>query len=136
MPDIVVRLEKIEKSFGPTRVLNAIDLDFRGGEVHAIVGENGAGKSTVGKIIGGYYSFDAGRLEIFGEAVGNWTPRRALQRGIAMIHQDLQLVPALSVADNIFLGIEDNAVGVLRGTEIERFRRLDERCGFGLDPSA
>jgi ribose transport system ATP-binding protein len=136
MPEIVVRLEKIEKSFGPTRVLNAIDLDFRAGEVHAIVGENGAGKSTVGKIIGGYYSFDAGRLEVFGEAVGSWTPRRALQRGIAMIHQELQLVPALSVADNVFLGIEENAAGVLRGTEIDRFRGLDQRCGFGLDPAA
>ena len=136
MPDIVVRLDRIEKSFGPTRVLRGIDLDFRAGEVHAIVGENGAGKSTVGKIIGGYYTFDAGRLEIFGAAVGSWTPRRALQRGIAMIHQELQLVPALSVADNIFLGIEDNAAGVLRGTEIDRFRALDQRCGFGLDPSA
>ena len=65
--EIVVRLDKIEKSFGATRVLRAIDLDFHAGEVHAIVGENGAGKSTVGKIIGGYYSFDAGRLEVFGE---------------------------------------------------------------------
>ena len=136
MPDIVVRLAKIEKSFGPTRVLKAIDLDFSAGEVHAIVGENGAGKSTVGKIIGGYYSFDGGRLEVFGEPVASWTPRRALQRGIAMIHQELQLVPALSVADNVFLGIEENRGGVLSGTEIDRFRALDERCGFGLDPAA
>ena len=134
--DIVVRLEGIEKSFGPTKVLRQIDLDFRAGEVHAIVGENGAGKSTVGKIIGGYYSLDAGRLEIFGEAVANWTPRRALQHGIAMIHQELQLVPALTVAENVFLGIEDNALGVLAGTEAARFRALDEKCRFGLDPDA
>jgi ribose transport system ATP-binding protein len=134
--EIVVRLDKIEKSFGATRVLRAVDLDFRASEVHAIVGENGAGKSTVGKIIGGYYAFDAGRLEVFGEAVSNWTPRRALQRGIAMIHQELQLVPALSVADNVFLGIEENAAGVLKRTEAARFRALDEKCGFGLDPSA
>jgi ABC-type sugar transport system ATPase subunit len=136
MPDIVVRLSKIEKSFGPARVLNAIDLDVHAGEVHAIVGENGAGKSTVGKIIGGYYGFDGGRLEVFGEPVRNWTPRRALQRGIAMIHQELQLVPALSVADNVFLGIEENRRGVLTGTEVERFHALDQRCGFRLDPAA
>src|ERR1700736_6246072 len=114
MPEIVARLDKIEKSFGPTRVLNAIDLDFNAGEVHAIVGENGAGKSTVGKIIGGYYSFDAGRQLEFDEAVGSWTLRRALQRGIAMIHQELQLVPALSVADIVFLGIDSSSAGVRR----------------------
>jgi ribose transport system ATP-binding protein len=134
--DPVVRLAGVEKSFGPTRVLRHIGLDFRAGEVHAIVGENGAGKSTVGKIIGGYYSFDAGTLEIFGEAVSNWTPRRALQRGVAMIHQELQLVPALTVAENVFLGIEDNSLGVLMGTEVGRFRRLEEKCRFGLDPEA
>jgi ABC-type sugar transport system ATPase subunit len=132
--EIVVRLAKINKSFGPIRVLRDIDLEFRRGEVHALVGENGAGKSTVGKIIGGYYSFDSGLLEVFGEPVSNWTPRRALQRGIAMIHQELQLVPALSVARNVFLGIEENNAGVLRGTEASRFRELDRRCGFNLDP--
>lgn len=134
--NIVVRLSGIEKSFGPIRVLRSIDLEFRAGEVRGIVGENGAGKSTVGKIIGGYYSFDQGRLEVFGEAASNWTPRRALQHGIAMIHQELQLVPALTVAENVFLGIEDNAAGVLKGTEAARFRELDKRCNFGLDPSA
>jgi ABC-type sugar transport system ATPase subunit len=132
----VVRLDKVEKSFGATKVLRAVDLDFRAGEVHAIVGENGAGKSTVGKIIGGYYTFDAGRLEVFGTAVSNWTPRRALQSGIAMIHQELQLVPALSVATNVFLGIEANVSGILRGNEAKRFRALEERCAFGLDPDA
>jgi ABC-type sugar transport system ATPase subunit len=135
-PDTVVRLAGIEKSFGPIKVLRSIELAFRAGEVHGIVGENGAGKSTVGKIIGGYYSFDAGRLEVFGEAVSNWTPRRALQHGIAMIHQELQLVPALSVAENVYLGIEDNTAGVLRATEAARFRALDRRCNFGLDPAA
>jgi ribose transport system ATP-binding protein len=135
-PAIVLRLEGIEKSFGPIKVLRAIDLDFHAGEVHGLVGENGAGKSTVGKIIGGYYSFDAGRLEAFGEAVSGWTPRRALQRGIAMIHQELQLVPALSVAENVFLGIEENAAGVLKRSEVARFKDLDEKCRFGLDPEA
>src|SRR6202045_1239248 len=136
MPEIVVRLEKIEKSFGPTRVLNAIDLDFRAGEVHALIGENGAGKSTVGKIIGGYYLVDAGEIEIFGKRVDAWSPRRALRYGIAMIHQEVQLVPELSVAENVFLGIEQNFCGVLRGSEAERFKALERRCGFGVDANA
>src|SRR5260221_10173056 len=85
MPDIVVRLEKIEKSFGPTRVLTAIDLDFRAGEVHAIVGENGAGKSTVGKIIGGFYNLHARAPEIFREPPGHWTPPRGAPRRAAPV---------------------------------------------------
>jgi ABC-type sugar transport system ATPase subunit len=133
---VAVRLSRIDKTFGATKVLRSIDLDVRAGEVRAIVGENGAGKSTVGKIIGGYYTFDSGVVEIFGEAATNWTPRRALQRGVAMIHQELQLVPALSVANNVFLGIEDNTAGILKRTEVERFRELDRHCGFGLAPEA
>lgn len=131
-----VRLSGIVKSFGATAVLRDIELDVRPGEVHAIIGENGAGKSTVGKIIGGYYAADAGTIEIFGAPVGSWSPRRALQRGIAMIHQELQLVPARRVVDNIFLGIERNVGGVLAGGDADRFRALEARCGFGLNPDA
>jgi ABC-type sugar transport system ATPase subunit len=132
----VVRLAGVGKSFGATAVLRDINLAFRPREIHALVGENGAGKSTVGKIVGGYYSADAGAIEIFGETVGKWSPRQALQAGIAMIHQELQLIPARSVAENVFLGIEQNTAGFLAGGEIERFRALDQRCGFGLNPDA
>ncbi len=131
---LAVRLAGVGKSFGSTQVLRDIDLEIRIGEIHAIVGENGAGKSTTGKIIGGYYAADSGRIEVFGAPVENWTPRRALASGIAMIHQELQVVPELSVAENVFLGMEENVGGVLRGTEVRRFRELDQRCGFGLDP--
>jgi ABC-type sugar transport system ATPase subunit len=133
---IAVRLLGIDKSFGAAAVLSDIDLEVRAGEVHALVGENGAGKSTLGKIIGGYYAPDAGRLEIFGSAVTGWTPRLALAHGVAMIHQELQLVPALTVAENVFLGIEESRRGILRGSAVQRFRTLDARCGFGLAPDA
>lgn len=131
-----VRLSGVVKRFGTTAVLHDIDLAFRPGEIHALIGENGAGKSTVGKIIGGYYTADNGTIDIFGERVGNWSPRQALQHGVAMIHQELQLVPARSVVENVFLGIERNAGGLLSGGEMERFRALDQKCGFGLDPAA
>src|SRR5882757_408462 len=77
-----VRLSGIDKSFGAAKILNNIDLEFAGGSVHALIGENGAGKSSVGKIIGGYYSFDAGTLEVFGEKIERSSPRYALQRGV------------------------------------------------------
>ncbi|MBB3929485.1 ABC-type sugar transport system ATPase subunit [Kaistia hirudinis] len=134
MSEEAVRLAGIEKSFGSAKILNDISLTFMTGEVHALIGENGAGKSSLGKIVGGYYSFDAGTLTVFGKPVGQWTPRAALTSGIAMIHQELQLVPELTVAQNVFLGMEANRAGVLSGGEHERFRALDQRCGFGLDP--
>ncbi|MBZ9938164.1 sugar ABC transporter ATP-binding protein [Mesorhizobium sp. BR1-1-16] len=134
MSEDAVRLEGIDKSFGSARVLAGISLAFARGEVHALIGENGAGKSSLGKIVGGYYSFDAGTLSVFGKPVSHWSPRAALQSGIAMIHQELQLVPELTVAENVFLGIESNRGGVLSGSEQARFRALDERCGFGLSP--
>jgi ribose transport system ATP-binding protein len=135
-PQQAVRLTGVVKSFGSTNVLKGVDLDFRLGEVHALIGENGAGKSTVGKIIGGYYHADAGEIEIFGERVEGWSPRRALQHGIAMIHQEIQLVPELTAAQNVFLGVERNICGVLRGSDEERFGELERRCGFGVDPDA
>jgi ribose transport system ATP-binding protein len=131
-----VRLKSVIKSFGSTIVLDRVDLDFRHGEVHALIGENGAGKSTLGKIIGGYYHADAGEIEIFGERVEAWSPRRALQRGIAMIHQEIQLVPELTAAQNVFLGAEHNFGGVLWGSEVQRYRELERRCGFDVDPDA
>ena len=131
-----VRLKGVVKRFGSTVVLDRVDLDFRQGEVHALIGENGAGKSTIGKIIGGYYHADAGDIEIFGERVDAWSPRRALQRGIAMIHQEIQLVPELTAAQNVFLGVERNMGGVLWGSEVARYGELERRCGFGVDPDA
>jgi len=136
MTDIAIRLQGIGKSFGTARILDGIDIEIGAGSVHALVGQNGAGKSSVGKIIGGYYSADAGRLEVFGAAVTRFSPREALSRGIAMIHQELQLVPGLSVVQNVFLGQESQRGGLLRRGDLERFAALEAACGFGLDPRA
>ena len=96
------RLKGIGKSFGGIRVLSGVDLDVGQGEIHGLVGENGAGKSTLGKIIGGYYSASEGTLEVFGSRISTWSPKEALDRGIAIMHQELQLVPELTVAQNVF----------------------------------
>lgn len=132
--DIAVRLRGVAKSFGGMRILNDINIDIKKGAVHALVGENGAGKSSVGKIVGGYYSADEGVVEVFGEAVTRFSPRDALGRGIAMIHQELQLVPELTVLQNVFLGLESNTGGFLRKGDLARFQVLEETCDFGLDP--
>jgi ribose transport system ATP-binding protein len=134
--EICVRLIDVGKSFSGVEVLRHINLEFRQGEIHGLVGENGAGKSTVGKIAGGYYSRSSGELEIFGDKVGSWDAATALKRGIAMMHQELQLVPALTVAQNVFLGIEHERAGLLKGDENKRLAGIVAMCGFDLDPAA
>lgn len=132
--DIAVRARGVAKSFGGTRILDDINIDFLKGSVHALVGENGAGKSSVGKIVGGYYSADEGTVEVFGQTVTRFSPRDALSRGIAMIHQELQLVPELTVLQNVFLGLESNTAGFLRKGDLARFEALEKTCDFGLNP--
>ena len=134
--DICIRMTGIGKSFSGVQVLRDINLDFRQGEIHGLVGENGAGKSTVGKIAGGYYSRSSGDLEVFGERVEGWDAAAALRRGIAMMHQELQLVPELTVAQNVFLGIETHKAGLLAGDENRRLAAIVAMCGFQLDPAA
>lgn len=133
MPEAAVRLRSVSKRFGATQALAAIDLEITTGEAHALVGQNGAGKSTLGKIIGGTYERDSGDFEAFGAPVGKWSPRLALENGIAVIHQELSLVPELSVAQNVFLGIERHRFGLFDGSIQARFDELNERPSFRLD---
>jgi ribose transport system ATP-binding protein len=107
--DPILRLRGIGKEFFGNSVLRDIDLDVRAGEVHALVGENGAGKSTLMKILAGIYQPDAGSLRFRGEDVVIPNPRAAQQLGISIIHQELNLMPHLTVAQNIFIGREPRA---------------------------
>jgi ABC-type sugar transport system ATPase subunit/ribose/xylose/arabinose/galactoside ABC-type transport system permease subunit len=94
------------KSFPGVRALDAVDFDCMKGEVHALIGENGAGKSTLMKILGGIYHPDAGELIFKAQPVETFSPQHAQSLGIALIHQELSLLPYLTVAENIFLGRE------------------------------
>ncbi len=131
-----IRAKDIGVSFSGVSVLRNVTLDILAGEIHGLVGENGAGKSTLGKVLGGYYSASQGELEVFGEKATGWDPHTALAHGVAIMHQELQLVPALTVAQNVFLGIEDHRWGVLRSTEADRLENLMRSSGFSLDPHA
>ena len=100
----IIALEGIEKSFGPVSVLRGVRFDVRPGEVHALMGENGAGKSTLIRIMSGAHQPNAGTLTVDGRATRFAGPREAQAAGIAVVHQELLLFPALTVAENVWLG--------------------------------
>jgi simple sugar transport system ATP-binding protein len=99
-------LRNVRKAYGAVEALKGVDLDIRQGEVLALVGDNGAGKSSLIKILAGAHQPSAGEVLVRGEAVRLASPQAALARGIATIYQDLALAPRLSIAENVFLGSE------------------------------
>lgn len=106
MGDILVQMEGIEKAFPGVHALSQAKFELRSGEVHALVGENGAGKSTLMKVLAGVYAKDAGHILYKGKEVEIHNPRAAQLLGISMIHQELNLMPHLTVAQNMFIGRE------------------------------
>jgi ABC-type sugar transport system ATPase subunit len=112
MSDIICRIEKISKVFPGVKALNDVSFDVVQGEIHALVGENGAGKSTLMNILSGEYQSSSGTISFCGAKVHFTSPRQAQHAGIAMIHQELSLSPALSIAENIFQGqLPRNSLG-------------------------
>ncbi|ETA50846.1 sugar ABC transporter ATP-binding protein [Ponticoccus alexandrii] len=102
----VLAAKRVTRSFGPIEVLHGVDFDLRPGEIHALIGENGAGKSTMMKILGGYLSPTTGGLELDGTPVTFADQREAEAAGILMIHQEFNLALQLTVEENLFLGRE------------------------------
>lgn len=106
MSHIVVKMEGIDKHFAGVHALNQCEFELRSGEVHALVGENGAGKSTMMKVLTGVYLKDGGSITYNGQEVDIPDTRTAQNLGISMIHQELNLAPDLTIAQNIFIGKE------------------------------
>lgn len=102
----LLEMQAISKSFPGVRALDEVSLDLNKGEVLALLGENGAGKSTLMKILSGVYQADEGTFLIDGQPVSITSPQEAMARGIGIIHQELSLIPHLSIRENIFLGRE------------------------------
>ena len=105
----LLRLENISKSFGRLSSLRNIGLDVRAGEVLGLLGDNGAGKSTLIKILAGVHQPASGTLKWNGEDFALPSPRAAMSRGISVVHQDLGIIPLLSIYRNFFLGREEDA---------------------------
>ncbi|HTB36124.1 MAG TPA: ATP-binding cassette domain-containing protein, partial [Reyranella sp.] len=103
----------ISKSFGGVAALSDVDFVLRRGEIHGLVGENGAGKSTLMKIIAGLHTQYQGRMAIDGREVHFRGAREALAAGIGMVHQELSVVPDLTVAENVYLGKQPTRAGIV-----------------------
>ena len=106
MSELLVQMEGIDKAFPGVQALQQCQFDLVEGEVHALVGENGAGKSTLMKVLTGIYQKDSGRILFKGNEIDPKTPKDAQDLGIGIIHQELNLMPHLTVAQNIFIGRE------------------------------
>ena len=137
-PAVAVRMTGISKSFGGVQALAHVDFSVRYGEVHALLGENGAGKSTLLKILRGVLPADSGQIEIGGKALPVTNADAVRRAGVAMIFQEMSLIPTLRVAQNIFLNREPK--GRLGFVDDERIiretRKLFDEFGVAIDPEA
>lgn len=139
MSPTLVSMEGIDKAFPGVQALDGCRFELLAGEVHALVGENGAGKSTLMKVLTGVYRKDAGRIVYQGQEVDIPNPRAAWEMGIGIIHQELNLIPHLTVAQNIFIGREPRRWPrfLLDEKELnERAQRLLESVKLDVDPRA
>ncbi|MBG6166498.1 ribose transport system ATP-binding protein [Labrenzia sp. EL_195] len=132
---IRLTLENVGMTFSGVSVLRGIDLRFTGGEIHTLMGENGAGKSTLVKIISGVQAPTTGRMAVDGQPVSFASPKEAEQTGITIMHQELSLVPDMTVAENVMLGHEPKFAGLLIDKKTLRSQASSAlaRFGFKLD---
>ncbi|MFE7072795.1 sugar ABC transporter ATP-binding protein [Streptomyces sp. NPDC057620] len=136
-PDELLRIEGIRKTFPGVVALDSVDFDLRRGEVHVLLGENGAGKSTLIKMLSGAYRPDAGKIVVDGEKVRIHGAQDAARLGIATIYQEFNLVPDLTVAENIFLGRQPRRLGMIDRKRMEADAAvLLERVGVNVSPRA
>jgi ribose transport system ATP-binding protein len=131
--DIILKIQKLNKSFPGVKALDNIDFELYQGESHGLLGENGAGKSTLIKIISGVYRKDNGAIFLNGVSCDFHSPRDAFKKGVSVIHQETSLIPQLTVLQNIFLGIEETRFGLFAKRKIEeRYAEVSAKLGFHL----
>ena len=136
--DYLLEVEHVRKAFPGVLALDDVQFRLKRGHVHALMGENGAGKSTLMKIIAGIYTPDSGSFRLKGQEIRLTSPLDALQYGIAMIHQELNLMSYMTVAENIWIRREPlNSLGLVRHDEMRRrTKELFDRLDITLDPDA
>lgn len=133
---MILRFDSISKGFPGVQALDGVSFEAHGGSVHALCGENGAGKSTLLKILSGVYQADSGTMTLDGTALRFNQPVEALRAGVAVIYQELHLVPEMSVAENILLGHLPNGFGLLNKGEINRrTREILQTVGIDIAPN-
>src|SRR3982750_4472399 len=133
----MLELRNITKTFGDVLANNDVSIAVHKGTIHAIVGENGAGKSTIMRIAYGFYNADSGEIFVDGNKVDIRTPHDAIALGIGMVHQHFMLVDTMTVAENIILGAETgSAVNLDLDEARKRIRALSEELKLGVNPDA
>jgi len=136
--ETVLSMKKIDKRFTGVHALKGVDFDLRAGEIHALVGENGAGKSTLMKALTGIFPKDSGEIHYLGKLYNPRGPKEALSKGIGIIHQELNMMDHLTVAQNIFIGRESmkkNGIFLDEKAQNERTRELFSRLNMDIDPT-
>ncbi|MDR2457065.1 MAG: sugar ABC transporter ATP-binding protein [Clostridiales Family XIII bacterium] len=135
--EIALKMTRIVKSFGGVKVLDDVDFEVKKGEIHALVGENGAGKSTLMNILGGVIRSDSGKIELFSEEVSFSSPAEAQEKGIAFVHQELNVVNDLKVYETLFLGNEkkSNIIKVNKKMMIKEAKDLFDKLEIEIDPN-
>ncbi len=132
----MITVQNVSKNFGGVQALKGVTLEFKPGEIHGLVGENGAGKSTLMKILAGVYAPDSGQLLMDGKPLHLQNPKHAYDSGIRIVYQELSLVPALTVAENLYLHrfSAGNLKPVKRTALFGEARTLLEEWGVGVSP--
>ena len=136
VPRPLIKMRGITKTFSGLLVNDNIDLDIYSGEIHALLGENGAGKSTLVKILFGYYKASAGEIHLNDKPVAIHSPRDALALHIGMVFQDLNLIPAFTVAENIALFLPQLPVVLNTQDIIKKINEVSKEVGLEIDPRA
>src|SRR5688500_10040085 len=130
-----IKMQGIVKRFPGVLAVDQVNFEVQSGEVHALLGENGAGKSTLMKILYGLYQRDGGQIYLNEQLVSITSPTSAIQHGIGMIHQHFMLVPSLTVAENIALGLKSSRGPLLDLRRISKgVRELSEKYNLQVDP--
>ena len=134
---VILEMKGIVKSFGPVKALKGVDFDLRAGEVHALMGENGAGKSTLMKVLTGIHDANEGTIHYNGKQVAYSKPKEAMEDGIVIVHQELNMMNHLTVAQNIFIGREEFRHNLLidDGASIKKAKKLFELLKLDINPT-
>ena len=134
--EVILTMEGIDKSFPGVHALDHVNLEVRRGEVHALMGENGAGKSTLMKVLTGIYTKDSGTITYEGKEIEFHGPKEAQEAGIVIVHQELNMMNHLTVAQNIFIGREFMKGGIIDDAKMnEESKKLFEQLGIKIDPT-